>query len=70
MDFNFILKDVNGNDVEISKEEITNLMQDLWSESPNYLEGFYDFTDWILMDLKYKIKKDKNILNEKIKLIE
>ena len=69
MDFNFVLKDVNGNDVEISKEEVTDLMLDLWLESPNYLEGFNDFIDWILSDLKYKIEKDKDILNGKIKLI-
>lgn len=69
MDFNFILKDVNDNDVEISKEEIINLITELRLESPNYLEGYDDFMDWILMDLKYKIEKDKDILNGKIKLI-
>lgn len=69
MDFNFILKDVNGNDVEISKEEIINLVTELRLESPNYLEGYDDFMDWILMDLKYKVQRNEGILNGKVRLI-
>lgn len=38
----FNLKDVNDNDVEISKEEITNLITELRLENPHYLEG-HDF---------------------------
>lgn len=69
MDFNFILKDVNGNDVEISKEEIINLVTELRLESPNYLEGYDDFMDWILMDLKYKVQRNECILNGKVRSI-
>ena len=70
MDFNFVLKDINGNDVEISKEEIISLITELRLESPNYLEGYNDFMDWILMDLKYKVQRNEGILNGKVRLMK
>lgn len=49
----FILKDINGNKVEIPRDEIVNIVNKLRLESPNYLETFDDFLNWIKVDYEY-----------------
>lgn len=44
---NIVVKDINGNNVEISREEIAKVIEQLRYESPKYLETFSDFVDWV-----------------------